>query len=150
MDFISDLGNYIETLGYDVRVDSEELRKAFYDENDPEKKIYKYVNNINGKKVDEESIFINKLREGYAVVISNFISKRMNAYSAEYAAEEVRDHPEMAYEFSELLDDPDTKRPAAQYLSDNFLILFHISTSLDLGTSIKSLKMIKILFYGYF
>ena len=121
MDFVSDLGNYIETLGYDVRVDSDELRKAFYDEDDPEKKIYKYINNINGKKADEEKIFINRLHEGYAVVISNCISKKMNAYSAEYAAEEMRKHPEKAYEFSALIDDPDTKRPAAQYLSDNFL-----------------------------
>lgn len=120
-DFVKDLGNYLETLGYDIRIDNDQLQKAFKDENDPEKKIYKYVNNINSKKVDEESIFINKLHEGYAVVISNYVAKRMNAYSAEYAAEDVRKHPEKAYELAELLEDQDTKRPAAQYVSDNFL-----------------------------
>jgi hypothetical protein len=120
-DFIADLGSYLETLGYDIRVDNGELRNAFYNEDEPEKRIYKYINNINNKKVDEESIFINKLHEGYAVVINNYVSKRMNAYSAEYAAEEMRKHPEKAFEFSKLLDDLDTKRPAAQYLTDNFL-----------------------------
>ena len=121
VDFISDLGNQLETLGYNIRIDSDELRKAFNDEKDPEKKIYKYVNNINSKKVDEESIFINKLHESYAVVISNYIAKKSNAYSAEYGAEEIRKHPEKTYELAELLNDQDTKRPAAQYVSDNFL-----------------------------
>ena len=93
VDFISDLGNQLETLGYNIRIDSDELRKAFNDEKDPEKKIYKYVNNINSKKVDEESIFINKLHESYAVVISNYIAKKSNVYSAEYGAEEIRKHP---------------------------------------------------------
>ena len=112
VDFISDLGNQLETLGYNIRIDSDELRKAFNDENNPEKKIYKYVNNINSKKVDEESIFINKLHESYAVVISNYVSKRMNEYSAEYTAEAIRKNPEQIFELYELLQDQDTKRPA--------------------------------------
>lgn len=121
VDFVDDLGNQLENLGYNIRIDDNELREALYDEIEPEQKIYKYVNNINNKKVDEESIFINKLHESYAVIISNYVAKRMNAYSAECAAEEMRKHPEKAYEFSKLLDDLDTKRPAAQYLTDNFL-----------------------------
>jgi len=121
VDFIDDLGNYIETLGYEVRVDNDQLRKAFEDKNDPEEKIYQYVNNINGKKVDEEKNFINKLHEGYAVVISNYVAKRMNEYSAEYTAEAIRKNPEQIFELYELLQDQDTKRPASKYISDNFL-----------------------------
>lgn len=120
-DFIDDLGNYIETLGYDVRIDDDLLEAAFKDEKDPEKKIYQYVNNINNKKVDEENIFINKLHEGYAVVISSYIGKKTNEYVAEYAAEEIRKHPEKVFELAPLLEDEDTKRPAAQYICENLL-----------------------------
>lgn len=121
VDFFADLGNYIETLGYDVRVDSGELKQAFEDEKDPEKKINEYINNINNKKVDEENVFINKLHEGYAVVISDYVSKKTNEYSAECTADAIRKHPEKIFEIVPLLEDQDTKRPAAQYISDNYL-----------------------------
>ncbi|MBQ2048426.1 MAG: CvpA family protein, partial [Schwartzia sp.] len=129
VDFISDLGNQLETLGYNIRIDSDELRKAFNDEKDPEKKIYKYVNNINSKKVDEESIFINKLHESYAVVISNYIAKKSNAYSAEYGAEEIRKHPEKTYELAELLNDVLNRRCCRFFLFGRLLRCFFLSGS---------------------
>ncbi|WP_024861017.1 hypothetical protein [Ruminococcus flavefaciens] len=119
-DFIEDLANYIDTLGYNVRIQNDSLKAAFKDEKDPEGSIYKYLNNINNREVDEENIFINKLHEGYATVISNYIAKKTNEYVAESAAEVIRKHPEKAYEFAELLADEDTKRPASQYITENF------------------------------
>ena len=121
VDFIEDLSSYIETLGYEVRVDRKQLKQAFFDEKDPEKKIYTYINNINNKKADEEGIFYNKLHEGYAAVISKYVLKKTNEYCAEYTAEYIRKHPTKAFEFAKLLDDQDTKRPASKYASDNFL-----------------------------
>ena len=41
VDFVGDLGNQLENLGYNIRIDNNELREALYDEIEPEQKIYK-------------------------------------------------------------------------------------------------------------
>ena len=97
--------NYLSSDNYEIKVFdvASELTSLFSDfEKDNElskleewqKKIYEYINNINNKKVDEENVFINKLHEGYAVVISDYVSKKTNEYSAECTAEAIRKHPE--------------------------------------------------------
>jgi uncharacterized membrane protein required for colicin V production len=126
-DYMDSLARYIENLGYNVSVDRGQLENICFSGEDIDTKLYTYVNNINGRKVDEESAFLNKLYEGYASIISGVISKQLSQYSAEYAAEMIRTNPGQFSRFMPLLKDPDTKRPAAEFIVDNYLAKPYIS-----------------------
>ena len=120
-DFFESLSKYIENLGYNVSIDIGQLEGICFSGEDVDEKLFTYVNNINGRKVDEESAFINKLHEGYATIISGVVSKQLSEYSAEYAAEMIRTKPSEIERFMPLLKDPDTHKPAAEFIVDNYL-----------------------------
>lgn len=122
--FTVDLKKYLEGLGYNVRIDQQKLDKAFHDDLSPDTKIYEYLNNINNKKVDEEAIFMNKLHEGYAYIVSDYIAQKLSPYAAEYAAEQVRKQPMKVYELDKLMQietDEETMRDAAEFISETYL-----------------------------
>lgn len=120
-DFNEELAKYLESLGYSIRVDREMLSSICIKGENVDQEIYKYVNNINSRKVDEEAIFYNKLHEGYAKIISSFVSKHLNEYSAEYAAEQIRKNPEKLYDFMKLLEEKESRRQPAEFIVDNYL-----------------------------
>ena len=126
-DYIAELGNYLENLGYNIVIDENQLRNICLSGEDVDEKIYKYVNNINGRKVDEEGIFLNKLHEGYASSLNGFITKQLSEYSAECAAREIESKPAKFYGFMQLLKDEDNFKPAAEYIVDNYLEAPYIS-----------------------
>ncbi len=120
-DFYMELSSYLESLGYDVYVETPKLEAICTKESDVDGKIYQYLNNINNKEVDPEGIFMDKLHEGYATLIRDLVSKQLSEYSAEYAAEKIRKDPSGIYEYMKLVSDPDYKRPAAELIVDNYL-----------------------------
>lgn len=120
-DFTDDLANYLESQGYNIYIDRDRFEQIYIKGEKVDENIYKYVNNINGKKVDEEAIFYNKLHEGYATVTSNFVSKQLSVYSAECAAEEIRKSPEKFYGFMKLMEEEESRRGPATFLVDNYL-----------------------------
>lgn len=126
-DYIAELGNYLENLGYNIVIDENQLRNICLSGEDVDEKIYKYVNNINSRKVDEEGIFFNKLHEGYASSLNGFITKQLSEYSAECAAREIESKPAKFYGFMQLLKDEDNFKPAAEYIVDNYLEAPYIS-----------------------
>ncbi len=126
-DFVEELSKYVENLGYNVNIDRGQLEEICFSGEDVDGKLYSYINNINGRKVDEESAFVNKLHEGYATIISGFVSKQLSQYSAEYAAEMIRTNPSKFIPFMQLLKDPDTHKPAAEFIVDNYLAKPYIS-----------------------
>lgn len=121
VDILGEVANHINTLGYNIFVDASEIEKIVKSGKDIDTGIYKYANNINNKKVDEEGIFINKLHEGYAVITSRVISRELNEFAAESAAEYVRGDPESFHELMKLLDDPENKAPVSRYIADNYI-----------------------------
>ena len=120
-DFYSDFANYLDNLGYDLSVDSVRLEKICTSEKDIDGSIYEYLNNINNRVVDPEGIFMDKLHEGYASLISGLVSKQLSEYSAEYAAEQIRKKPSTIYKYMRLVREPDFKEPAAEYIVDSYL-----------------------------
>ncbi|SHM17335.1 hypothetical protein [Ruminococcus flavefaciens] len=126
-DFLDDLIKYIENLGYNVSVDRRQLESICFEGTEIDTKLYKYLNNINGRKVDEESAFLSKLHEGYASLVNTLVSKQLSLYSAEYATEKVRTNPKEFVHFLPLLQDPDNTKPAAQFIVDTYLEAPYIS-----------------------
>lgn len=120
-DYIDYLARHLENQGYNIYVDRIKLEKICFSGENVDEKIYKYVNNINGKRVDEESSFMNMLHDGYGSVLSNFITKQLSVYSAEYASEQIKSNPHEFHEFLKLLSDSDNHRPAAAFIADNYL-----------------------------
>ena len=121
VDFLDDLIRYIENLGYDVYPERGQVERICFSGEDIEEKLYKYINNINGRKADEESAFYNKLHEGYATIINSYVSKELSMYSAEYASEQIRTNPKKFCDFMSLIKDTDNLKPAAQFIVDNYL-----------------------------
>ncbi len=119
--YMDELENYLENLGYNIDIDGSQLKKICFTGENVDENIYKYVNNINSRKVEEEGIFMNKLHEGYASSLHGFITKQLSEYSAEYAAREIESSPAKFYGFLKLLSDDDNLRPAAEYIVDNYL-----------------------------
>ena len=120
-DFYLELTSYLESLDYDVIVDTQRLEKICVNEKDVDKKIYEYLNNINNREVDPEGIFMDKLHEGYATLIRDLVSRQLSEYSAEYAAEQIRKDPSGIHDYMKLVIDPDYKKPAAEFIVDNYL-----------------------------
>jgi hypothetical protein len=120
-DFYMELSSYLENLGYDVNVEIPKLETICNKESDVDEKIYQYLNNINNKEVDPKGIFMDKLHEGYATLIRDLVSKQLSEYSAEYAAEQIRKDSSGIHEYMKLVSDPDYKRPAAEFIVDNYL-----------------------------
>lgn len=121
VDIPEELANYINALGYNIFVDKYELSNIFMSGKNIDNEIYKYANNINNKKVDEKGIFINKLHEGYAVVVNKVVSRELNEFAADAAAETVRNNPEDFHNVLTRLGDPDNKKPAAEYIASNYI-----------------------------
>lgn len=120
-DFYGDFVNYLENLGYNLSIDRNKLEQICSTEDDIDGSIYEYLNNINNIVVDPEGMFMDKLHEGYASLISGLVSKQLSEYSAEYAAEQIRKDPSGIHTYMQLVRDPDYKEPAAEYIVDNYL-----------------------------
>ncbi len=120
----------INSMGYLVTVDQKKLQSIY--ETDLSKKrgstydslIYSYMNSINSKKVDDEDAFIGKLHEAYAEIIKDFVSEELSPYAAEIAYREIlRGFEKDDGKFNELIPllmDIETKKPAAEYIVDEY------------------------------
>ncbi|WP_037293395.1 CvpA family protein, partial [Ruminococcus flavefaciens] len=120
-EFNGELAKYLESLGYNIYVDRDRLETICEKGEKVDENLYNYVNNINGKKVDEEAIFYNKLHEGYATVMSGIISRHLSEYSAEYAAVQIEGDPLKFCEFMKLLEDKESMRAPAEFIVENYL-----------------------------
>lgn len=82
---------YIEGLGYSIRIDEDIFVDILTnEEKDVYDALYTYVNNINGRNVDEKSEFEEKLTEGFALTIGSIVKQELTAYEAEYAENFIR------------------------------------------------------------
>lgn len=119
--FVEMLSTELENMDYNLAVDRTKLDKVLTDSKDYDKSIFKYVNNINGKKVAEEEEFIPKLHQAYGNVIRDLTAKGLSTFSAERAAEKVVEKPSLMTPLIPLLLETDDHKPAADYICKNFL-----------------------------
>lgn len=118
--------SYIESLGYNVVVKEENLEKIFKENSsdssygDVYGDLYSYVNNINGRVVDTEEAFKEKMTEGFAGIVSDIVSVNLNRYAAETAAETVADDPDSMSELLALTQE-EYMKSAAEYIEENYI-----------------------------
>lgn len=116
---------YIESLGYKVVVKEDKLENIFKELGSDSAKadvydaLYKYVNNINGRSVDTEEAFDEKMAEGFAEMISDIVSEELSLNAAEAAAAAVIENPESINEFL-ILSQQEYMTDAAEYIEDNY------------------------------
>ncbi len=120
-DYAAELSSQINSMGYYIKVDRDKIEGFYLSGDDVDNKIYKYIKNMNSKQLDDEETFLVKLHECYAVSASNFIAKKFNMYSAEYAAEQIRNNPQKYWQFMMLLGDEYETKPAAEFLVRNYI-----------------------------
>lgn len=111
---------YLESMGYNIKVNSEKLNNIFDSGENYDEALCKYVNNVNARKVEnDEAVLREKIREGYAVVMAEMLAEPLNKFAAETAAEKIRSGMSME-EFIPLLRDRDSIHNAAVYAADNY------------------------------
>lgn len=120
--FTQKYATYLEDMGYFIKVNPEKLDEIFKSDRELDKALCDYVNNINARKAEEnEAVLLEKIHEGYAVVMSDIISQSLNKFSAETTANEIRNDSSGIKEFLILVLDKDSgTHNAAVYIADNY------------------------------
>ncbi len=119
--FTQKYASYLENMGYYIKVDTAKLEKAFESETELDKAICNYINNINARKVESnEAVLLEKVREGYAVVMSDIIEQTLNKFVAETAANQIREDSSNIREVILLIKNNEHQHESAVYISDNF------------------------------
>lgn len=119
--FTQKYADYLENMGYFIKVNPDKLNEIFTADNELDKTLCNYINNVNARTVeDNEAVLLEKIHEGYAVVMSDIISQSLNKFSAETAANEIRNDSSGMKEFLVLVLDKDGVHNAAVYIADNY------------------------------
>lgn len=150
-DLTADMKAYLESLGYNIKVDYNKLDAILHTGEDLDENIYKYVNNINNKTVDEEETFYQKLHEGYGDIIYRYVSEELSAFSAATARKKVIDKPEtmetltpLMNKYGDTSDEPITMMPVAKYMVETYVCDAYI-TLLRIITFIVLLFVVMII-----
>lgn len=113
--------SYLESMGYSIKVDKNKLTNILESDVQYDESVAKYVNNINARKVEENNdILLEKIHEGYAVVIGDIAEEALNKFAAETAAETIRRDSSGMQELIPLLMDQENMRPAALYIAEHY------------------------------
>lgn len=101
-----------------VRTDS--LKKIYESGKPFDEQIYRYINNINGKKAAEEKEFYEILHRCYAELTKDIVSSELSTFAAESAAKKVLENPKSFNELIPLLRDDETKTPAGKFIAEHY------------------------------
>lgn len=119
---VEQLAYQLENSEYNISVNKKKLRDVLTDaKHDYDDEIYSFMNNINGKRVDDEEPFMVNLHIAYSNVLREILRNNKSAYNIEYAAKKVIDKPELFSSCIPLLLEKEDQRPAAEYICDTFL-----------------------------
>lgn len=119
--FTGKYASYLENMGYSIKVDKNKLGGILDSDVQYDEAIAKYVNNINSRKVEEnQEVLLEKVREGYAVVIGSIAEEALNKFAAETAAETIRNDSSGMQELIPLLRDQENMHPAAKYIAEHY------------------------------
>lgn len=120
-DISLNMKNALEGMGYGVIVNTKKLDEIFDSDKDIDEQLYKYMNNINGKVVDEEESFHKNLLECYSTVMKKLISNDVSKYAAETASQKIIDgEADFGILIRQIRDD-DSRKKAAQVIADDYV-----------------------------
>ena len=120
--FVTQFSNYLESLDYNIVVKKEKLDSIFKSGTDVDNQLIKYINNINGKKVDNDAVLLKKIHEGYAKVIQKIVGNKLSKYAAASAAEILRDTKTNIDDFAPLVCASEGGYKAgATYIANNYI-----------------------------
>lgn len=111
----------LENSAYTISVNEYKLRDILEQSKNYDKDIYKFMNNINGKKVDDEEPFMENLHIAYSNVVKKLVSMELRTYISETAADKVLEDPSLFRQLIPLMLEKEDQRPAAVYICDNML-----------------------------
>lgn len=122
-DISSELGNALETMGYSVVVKKAKIDEILLSEKDEstDEQIYRYMNNINGKKIDDEENFYINLRECYASVMKKIIKDDVTLYAAETAGRNITDGKADFGSLAKMIKDSGRHEEASRMIADEFI-----------------------------
>ena len=143
--FVEGMRSQMESFGYAINVDPEQLRKIFADAEDVDAALYKYANNINGRVVDTQEGFNENIHEAYGEVISNIISDNLSKYAAGMAKEKIAKKPSTINQLAPMMVAENSRR-AAGYIADNYIADAYKSV---IRLIALVLMMLLIMFIGY-
>ena len=143
--FVEGMRSQMESFGYAINVDPEQLQKIFADAEDVDAALYKYANNINGRVVDTQEGFNENIHEAYGEVISNIISDNLSKYAAGMAKEKIAKKPSTINQLAPMMVAENSRR-AAGYIADNYIADAYKSV---IRLIALVLMMLLIMFIGY-
>lgn len=113
--------DYLESMGYVITVNNDKLKEVLLSDGDIDKALCNYVNNINARAVEtDEAVLTEKIREGYAVVMSDIISQSLNKFAGETAGNKIRNDSSGIQEVIRLMNDSESRHKTAVYIDDNY------------------------------
>lgn len=115
------LGNALENMGYSVIVNTEKLDDILESEKDIDEQLYKYMNNINGKVVDNEENFKTNLNNCYAEVMNKLISGDFGKYAVETASRKIRNGETDFGNLMKNIKSGEHLKEAARIISDDYI-----------------------------
>lgn len=120
--FVNDYIDYLEHMGYSIVIKKEKVENIFQNkEENIEEALAKYINNINGHPVDEKDVLIEKIREGYAIIIKELVSKSLNKYAAETAIQQIKADSSGMQELIPMIMESDRLSPATDYIAEKYI-----------------------------
>ncbi|MCM1314707.1 MAG: hypothetical protein NC205_01150 [Prevotella sp.] len=115
------LGKALENMGYNVLVNGGKLNDILDSDKDIDEQIYKYLNNINGKKVDNEENFRVNLYGAYAEAISDIFSKDISVYAMKTAENKICNGKTDAGNLLKMMRDGENRRDIAEIIADDYI-----------------------------
>ena len=115
------LGKSLENMGYTVIVSNEKLNDILDSDGDIDTQIYKYLNNINGKKVDNEENFRDNLYGAYAETLSDIFSKDISVYAMKTAENKIRTGKTDAGNLMQMMRDGKNRKDVAEIIADDYI-----------------------------
>ncbi|MBR6580670.1 MAG: hypothetical protein IKK66_05170 [Ruminococcus sp.] len=120
--FVNDYIDYLEHMGYSIVIKKEKVEAIFQNkEENIGEALAKYINNINGHPVDEKDVLIEKIREGYAIIIKDLVSQSLNKYAAETAIQQIREDSSGMQELIPMIMESDRLSPATDYIAEKYI-----------------------------
>lgn len=124
-DVVQKTKSYIEGLGYNVKVKESKLKEIFSKGGDVRDPLYTYLNNINGRTVDEREVFYQKITEGFADIMDSILSEKVSDYAGEVTADQILSKPAAFGDALKAIvtednEETETHKEAAAYIEEHY------------------------------
>lgn len=144
--FLNNYSAYLENMGYSVRIDKSKLENIFLTSEQIDKDVVKYLNNINARPVEkDEAVLLEKIHEGYAVVIRDIVSQSLSKFAAETAFETIKNDPSGMQELIPMFRNFEDLTPPCEFIAKNYTSEAYRTTFL-LGTFVVLFAVFTLFF----